>query len=296
MFSRHSLVQAGRWAAATVFAWGLLWQAALTAEKPASGPLRIHPENSRYFCDGTGNAVYLTGTHTWNNLQDFSRPESEGPFDFDAYLDFLVQHNHNFFRLWRWDLLAWDTSSLRRETSPACYAVAPHPWPRTGPGNALDGKPKFDLALFDQAYFKRLRSRVEAAGKHGIYVSVMLFEGWALRFMPGGWKAHPFHPDNNINRLEDQLPPDMKGPELFTLASPEILNLQAAYVRKVIDTVGDLDNVLYEIANESELSSTEWQYHWIRTIREYEAERPKQHPVGMTSRGFSPEWTISIGC
>ena len=46
--------------------------------------------------------------------------------------------------------------------------------------------------------------------------------------------------------------------------------------------MNDLDNVLYEIANEGERSSLEWQYHMIRVIKQYEATKPKQHPVGMT--------------
>jgi hypothetical protein len=62
-------------------------------------------------------------------------------------------------------------------------------------------------------------------------------------------------------------------------------------VRKIIDTVNDLDNVLYEISNESRLlgskvSSKDWQYHFIRFIKEYESRKPKQHPVGMTSQGY----------
>ncbi|MFB0502304.1 MAG: putative collagen-binding domain-containing protein, partial [Candidatus Bathyarchaeia archaeon] len=44
----------------------------------------------------------------------------------------------------------------------------------------------------------------------------------------------------------------------------------------------DLDNVLYEIANESGTYSTDWQYHMIRYIHEYEKGKPKKHPVGMT--------------
>jgi hypothetical protein len=32
----------------------------------------------------------------------------------------------------------------------------------------------------NDAYFQRLRERVEQAGRHGIYVGVMLFEAWAL--------------------------------------------------------------------------------------------------------------------
>ena len=38
------------------------------APTPARGPLCVHPDNPRYFTDGTGKAVYLTGAHTWNNL------------------------------------------------------------------------------------------------------------------------------------------------------------------------------------------------------------------------------------
>src|SRR5262245_60556748 len=65
-------------------------------EAPAPGPLRVHPENPRYFTDGSGRAVYLTGSHTWNNLVDMGRGDPPGPFDFDGYLDFLGRHGHNF--------------------------------------------------------------------------------------------------------------------------------------------------------------------------------------------------------
>jgi hypothetical protein len=40
--------------------------------------------------------------------------------------------------------------------------------------------------------------------------------------------------------------------------------------------------VLYEISNESHPNSQEWQYHMINFIKDYEAGKPKQHPVGMT--------------
>ena len=63
-----------------------------------------------------------------------------------------------------------------------------------------------------------------------------------------------------------------------------MLEAQQAYVRKLIDTVGDLDNVLYEISNESPPSSSvQWQYNIINYIKSYEAgKNQKQHPVGMT--------------
>jgi hypothetical protein len=61
-----------------------------------------------------------------------------------------------------------------------------------------------------------------------------------------------------------------------------VLALQEAYLRHVVDTVNDLDNVLYEVCNEAAGASTPWQYHVIEYLHEYQASKPKQHPVGMT--------------
>jgi hypothetical protein len=81
--------------------------------------------------------------------------------------------------------------------------MTPQPWRRIGPGTAKDGRPKFDLSLFDPAYFNRLRERVLAAGRAGIYASVMLFEGFSLHLTatPDNIEGHPFHAANNVNDM-----------------------------------------------------------------------------------------------
>jgi len=246
---------------------------------PAAGPLRVLPENPRYFTDGSGKAVYLTGSHTWNNLVDMGPADPPPAFDFAAYLDFLGRHNHNFMRLWTWEPVTWNTKRNRRDGIHTC---APQPYARTGPANALDGKPKFDLEKFNPAYFDRLRSRVAAAGRQGIYVSIMLFEGWAMQFSDGAWEGHPFHPANNIQGIDGDVDSDGMGLEIHTLANKRVTAVQEGYVRKVVDTVNDLDNVLYEISNENHPPSTRWQYHMIDFIHRYEKAKAKQHPVGMT--------------
>lgn len=257
-----------------------------TAEPaPATGPLKPHPANPRYFTDGSGKAIYLTGSHNWDTFQrwfegrEHERAGKAGmPASFTAYLDVLQRHRHNFIRLWVADT-AW---------SPITKApVEPQAYVRTGPGMAADGKPKFDLDKLNQAYFDELRSRVIAARDRGIYVSVMLFNCWGIAEYPhqrGTWPFHPFNTANNINGINGDPNGDGIGLECHSLLIPAITTLQEAYVRKVVDTVNDLDNVLYEIKNEGGGSSTQWQYHLINFIKSYEGGKPKRHPVGMTSQ------------
>jgi len=264
------------------FLVGLFWACAHVTARPSrsgKGSLRLCQANPRYFSDGSGKAIYLTGSHTWNNLVDMGETDPPAKFDFAAYLDFLKRHNHNFMRMWTWELATWNTEANGQKKH---HNVSPLVYARTGPGNALDGKPKFDLSRFDPEYFQRLRSRVTAARDRGIYVSVMLFEGWGLQRIPGGWQGHPFNRDNNVNGINGDVDGDGNGLEIHELVNPAVTALQEAYVRKVVDTVDDLDNVLYEISNENHPPSTEWQYHMIVYIHNYEKTKPKQHPVGMT--------------
>ncbi|MEM3546366.1 MAG: putative collagen-binding domain-containing protein [Candidatus Bathyarchaeia archaeon] len=235
------------------------------------GSLHVNLKNPRYFTDDDERAIYLTGSHTWNNLQDMGITDPPSPFDFSAYLDFLQRYNHNFIRLWRWEMPKYRYNLAR----PFSFSQ-PHPWKRTGPGLARDGKPKFNLHVFDESYFQRLRSRVEMAAERGIYVSIMLFEGHCAQFTVQGWEFHPFHPDNNVNTV------DGGRLDYYTLKNKRVLTLQEDYVRRVIDTVNEFDNVLYEVCNEAGNYSTEWQYYFIRFVKSYEVEMPKQHPVGMT--------------
>ncbi|MFC2125675.1 DUF6298 domain-containing protein [Bacteroidota bacterium] len=247
----------------------------------STGPLRVSDINPRYFTDNTGKAVYLTGSHTWNNLVDMSPDLQLENFNYPAYIHWMKKSNQNFFRLWAWELLNWDTGA-NREKDEKTHEVGPQPWVRIGPGNALDGKPKFDLNQLNDEYFHRLKKRVAMAADSGIYASIMLFEGWGLQFSPNAFDNHPFHPENNINGITGDGDGDGMGLEIHTLTNTKIKSIQENYVRKVIVTVNEFDNVLYEISNENHPPSTEWQYHMINFIKEFEKTLPKQHPVGMT--------------
>ena len=274
-----------------------------TRTQAAAEPLVVSATNPRYFTrSGDGEAVYLSGSHIWNNFHDGMGPGSDcaqtaEALDFEAYLRFLADHGHNFIRLWRWE-------QFKSQAAGGGFhlCMSPQPWPRSGSGTATDGGPRFDLSTFDPAYFDRLRDRVIAAGDRGIYVAVMLFDGWALHLSPSpdNVDGHPFHASNNVN---DIVITSIIDYQVLPL-DPRVQALQEAYVRKVVDTVQDLPNVLYEVANESSGGgtvdeafaealgvsgspewgdSTEWQYWVIDLVKQYEREQDyESHPIGMT--------------
>jgi hypothetical protein len=249
--------------------------------QPTKGPLTVHPTNPRYFADSTGKPVYLTGSHTWLNLQDGAFGDHAAPFDYGGFLQFLKDYNHNFFRLWAWEGPAWVLPSS------SVVQLDPLPFERTGPGLALDGKPKFDVTRLNPAYFARLRQRVQAAQQEDLYTAVMLFQGFSVarksrQRKETPWRWHPLHRDNNVNGLDGDADGDGEGYEVHTLADPQITRVQEAYVRAVVRAVGDCDNVLYEISNESHGASKEWQYHFIRFLHGLEQMTPRQHPVLMS--------------
>ncbi|MBX3234810.1 MAG: hypothetical protein KF814_01545 [Nitrospiraceae bacterium] len=238
----------------------------------AQGPLRVSAENPRYFSDDRGNIVYLAGFHTWRNLQDLVVPGGISAFDYPGYLDFLVGHHLNFFRLWRQEEAFSD----------------PLPYQRTGPGLALDGKLRFDLDQPNPAFYTRLSRRVAEAERRGLYVAVMLFQGWSIerkdpKRHDDPWAMHPFHRANNVNGVDGDRDRDGEGKETHTTGDPALLARQVAFARRVVDAVNAYDNVLYEIANESTAESMQWQESLVRAIHEYEATKPKRHPVIVTA-------------
>jgi hypothetical protein len=245
------------------------------------GPLRVSAANPRYFTDGSGKPVYLTGSHVWWNLvggQTWNAECSFGPpraFSYDEYLNRLTTYGHNFIRLWTLEPTSWFECG-------EWVRLALNPWARTGPGVAHDGLPRFDLRRFDESYFRRLRTRVAAAQRRNIYVSIMLFEGFVPARLAQAWRFHPLNESNNVNGIDGDVNDDGLGLEVHTLANPAVTRWQERYVRKVIDTVNGFDNVLYEVANEAASRSVKWQYHMLRFIRRYEDGKPKRHPLGMT--------------
>jgi hypothetical protein len=242
---------------------------------PIKAPLKGLSTNPNYFTDGDGKAVYLTGSHTWNTLQDWGTHGSIQTLDFTAFVGMLVAHRHNFTLLWATELPVF-RGLPTTATAPPDFTVTPLPWERTGPGNASDGKLKFDLTKFNPAYFDRLRSRVRQLNDAGIYAGVYFFTGeFLLRFRFSG-DGYPLTGLNNINGIDDG-----GGLGACTMTTTNaITEIQDHYVKNIIDTLNDLPNVLWIVSEEAPKDSKWWNAHLIALARSYEASKPFQHPIG----------------
>jgi len=240
----------------------------------------VASDNPNYFKDASGSPLILSGSQTWNTFQDWGTNGSVHRLDFRGFIDFLVAHGHNFTLLWRVEMPKF-CGLPTTASAPPDFWVSPHPWQRTGPGNATDGGLKFDLTKFDQSYFDRLRARTQALNDAGIYAGIYLFTGEFLKSFRCSSDGYPFTGANNINGIDDGYTGGAKGLGSINMTAPNATtNLQDAYVEKVIDTVNDLPNVLWVVSEESPLDSVWWNDHHIAHIRTYEARKPHQHPIG----------------
>ena len=201
------------------------------ATPPSSGaslaPISLSHTNPRYFTDGT-RSIYMTGQHIPTIFSDWTGAPT---IDFAAFIDNMAAKGHNFLRLWVLD------NPKPQHLDHTIGAVTPMPFRRTGPGQAADSAPKFDLSQLDQSFFDRLKTRVKEAGSKGIYVSVMLSCGIFVND-PGNWTYSMYrNPANNIN--SDTA--GMSNTDQWTLNNSAWYHFMDAYVDRVVDTINDLE-------------------------------------------------------
>ena len=242
------------------------------------GVLTVDGDNGRYFANDA-SIVFLAGMHTWQvSGADSSPDDPPATLDFDEFLTALTSRGLTFTKMW-----AMETPQHWPNLT---QYFAPLPWARTGPGNANDGKPKFDLDTWDEDYFARMRAWTVRLGNAGVYVCVQMFQGWHYTdkgYANDPYEFHPFNGPNNINSVDGDTNNDNSGLESLDTAS-SVYSRQQAYVRKVIDTVNDLDNVIFEVANEVDYTTTTlaWERAIAAYIKSYESGLAKQYPVGIT--------------
>jgi hypothetical protein len=198
-------------------------------------------------------------------------------FSWRKYLDDLAAHHLNYVRQ---DVLSWG-ALLAPVNYPSQFSNPAWPFARTGPGKAVDGKPKFDLKKFDQSYFEqRLKPFLHEAAKRGIYVELTLFEGLRAR---RDFQQSLYAEQNNINRLDLQRG---KATSDTALENPRLMAVQHTYIDKVLAETAQFRNVIYEIANES--GGRRWVAHLIDYIHNHPTHPSRLVSAGEQATSFDP--------
>jgi len=250
----------------------LLWLTGVVMAAPP-GRLQICPQHPYYFRDG-GRHVVLVGV---SDRSLFTLWKNEKGLSWRKYLDDLAAHHLNYVRH---DVCSWG-GLLAPVNYPAQFSNPAWPFARTGPGKAIDGKPKFDLTRFDPSYFEaRLKPFLRETAKRGIYVELTLFEGFKKK---RDFAESLYSEANNINRLG--LRPGQVTSDA-ALDNPRLMALHHAYIDRVLAETAEFGHVIYEIANET--GGGRWVAHLIDYIHHHRLHPDRLVSAGEQSTSFDP--------
>jgi hypothetical protein len=242
-------------------------------------PIRIHPLNPRYFDFRGRPLVLICATEHYGSVLN-------RPFDFERYLEEHADKKQTLTRLF---LLFRELQGPNNPYSPA-KPESPDfvaPWPRVGPGRAMDGEPQYDLSRWNDEYFERLHRFFTRASELGIPIEATVFSN---TYSDTGWSLNPLRANNNIQGIGA-----VPYSHYTTLLDQALVATQQEYVRKLVAELNEYDNFYWEICNEpgtdpkGEVTAEqvdEWQMAVARWICEAEAGLPNQHLV-FASQSFT---------
>ncbi len=212
----------------------LLW---VVVAADAAGPIRLHPDNPHYFLWRGQPTVLITSAEHYGAVLNLD-------FDYVKYLDTLAKDGLNLTRVFSGVYCENPTAfNITRNTLAPAAGRFMAPWARSSTPGYVNGGAKFDLAQWNEAYFRRLKDFVAHAGRLGIVVEFTFFCPFYKDDM---WLLSPLQAANNINGLGD-----VERQAVYTLdRHGGLLAIQESMVRKIGAELHDADNVLWEICNE----------------------------------------------
>jgi hypothetical protein len=281
------------WPSPTYLSTNLLFADAAVAQereslRPATltaTPIALHPENPKYFLFRGKPLVLVAATEHYGSVINRR-------FDFARYLAEAADKRQTLTRLF---LLFRDLQSTRNPYSPL-KAESPDfitPYPRTGPGKAMDGEPKYDLDRWNPEYFNRLHRFLSTASELGIAVELTVFSN---TYSDDLWALNPLRAKNNLQGIGD-----VEWQEYTSLRNKALVDRQVAYACKAVQETSRYDNVYYEICNEpggglpnhvtpSEVDA--WQEKMAGTIREELRKLNCKHlVVGQRAFSYTPNFS-----
>ena len=243
---------------------------ALLAPTESPRPLALHPDNPHYFLfRGKPTILVTSGEHYGAVLN--------ADFDYVQYLDTLQASGLNLTRTFTGGTYVEPPGAFKikdNTLAPANGRYLP-PWARSDQPGYAGGGNKFDLARWNDDYFRRLKDFVAQAGERGVIVEVNLFCPF---YEEAQWRLSPLQPSNNVNGMGS----NVARTDVYTLdKSGSLLNLQEKLVRKVVAELREFDNIYYEICNEPYFGGVTlaWQHHIADVLVDAEKALPNHHLI-----------------
>ena len=219
-----------------------------TGEPPPPAFVQIDPVDPRRLT-WRGQPFYAAGYYPGAAF-NMTGPDFGGDYlgFHTAVMDALAAGGVNYFRVWiNWGNVGNASAPIEDQWDRHIL----HPYQRTGPGEAVDGAPKFDLDAWNPDYFTWLAAAVDLAGDRDLVVQVILLDCWHAGFglQYGFGELDYFAAGNNINGLafaDEAAWLDTAGP---------VFARHRAFVERVVDTLGERDNLVWETCNEKRAGS-----------------------------------------
>jgi len=234
----------------------------------------IDPANPHYYFFNGKPTVLITSAEHYGAVVN-------GEFDNVAYLDALKAYGLNYTRIYPGYLFEPMGKYMTGNTLGVKPAKLILPWARSNqPGYLLSGN-KFDLDHWNPAYFERLKNFLAQAASRGIVVEICFFNGQ----YDDTWPLSPLYHENNIQGVGRNGYRDAQ-----TMKERELVEREAAYVRKIVQEVNSFDNVILEVCDEPALftpieEAGPWVGHMLEVTHDAEADLPKKHLIGQEVQG-----------
>jgi hypothetical protein len=249
--------------------WALAACAAAPQNREKGPPLALHPGNPHYFLFRGKPTVLVTSGEHYGAVLNLD-------FDYAAYLDALHKDGLNHTRTWYGTYRevpgSFGITDNTLAPLPGRYVC---PWARSSEPVYAHGGNKVDLTKWDEDFFKRLKDFMAQASKRGVVVELNL---WCPNYDNNLWKASPMNAANNVNGVGN-----CPANEPYTLKHKDLLAVEEAATRKVVQELKDFDNLFYEICNEPYFGGVtmEWQRRIADVIVETEKDFPLKHLISM---------------
>jgi hypothetical protein len=232
----------------------------------AQGAISLHPENPHYFLFRGKSTVLITSAEHYGAVMNRD-------FNYVAYLGELASKQLNMTRIFSGNYVeSWGGSLNTLNPAPGRLIT---PWARSSTPGYADGGNKFNLDVFDSAYWSRLRDFVQQASNRGIVVEYVLF---CTSYDSNDWPMSPFNAVNNINGLVST------AGEQWNVGNARMMAYEDAFVRKAVTELNGFDNVTFELCNEPYMRtgprrSGPWDDHIAQVIATTENGLPNRHLI-----------------